>query len=129
MRDDLALWDAELTTHREPGTSWVTGCPGCQTERGKKLYCDLHRCRAVNSRGKRCGQPATEASQFYCGSHGCRYLLQRQTPDQPAITCSERAVLVFDHRGECWIGSRCLMHHRMDGHTGELHPKYAGSRP
>jgi hypothetical protein len=127
MTNDFIRWDAELTTYREPGKSWVAGCLDCHTpQHGKKVYCHLHRCRATNSRGKRCGQPADEASQLYCRSHGCQHLLQRQTPDQPAMRCNERSVLVLDRVGDCWIGSRCLIHHRIDGHMGELHPRYGG---
>jgi hypothetical protein len=62
-------------------------CPNCRT----RDYCDHHRCKAMNYRGKPCPNPADPARGFeYCAAHGCRELLVASTKSTPSVLCMNR---------------------------------------
>jgi hypothetical protein len=66
-------------------------CADCSTQSWPKVYCDQHRCNAMNARGQRCGNPAEPDRGYeYCNRHGCRQLLQFAYDHDPAVYCMNR---------------------------------------
>jgi hypothetical protein len=71
---------------RERNESPVKGCPDCVTpQRGRKVYCDRHRCQFTRRNGKRCSYTIPWGRDYYCTQHGCNRLLA------PGVFCNETA--------------------------------------
>lgn len=62
-------------------------CPDCRYQD----YCDLHRCNALNARGKRCPNAADPRRGLeYCYSHGCHHTFQGGK-GIPTVFCMNRS--------------------------------------